>query len=157
MSSKRILILVAIAAIAAMAVLAVLIPAPAVRKNIGNAELTQLQASGVLLVDVRTAAEYASGHIAAAINVPLDQLAATSVGWNKTQPVIVYCATGARSAQASDVLAGEGFRTIYNLTAGIAAWDGAVVGGQAVAAIPTGAGTVKTSGKPIFIEFSTST
>jgi len=155
--NRKILIGVIIAAVAVLAALAVTMPAAAIRKDIGNDELVQLQRSGALLVDVRTTAEFAAGHITSAINVPLDQVAATSASWNKSQPVIVYCATGARSAQAADLLAGEGFTKIYNLKAGIVAWTGAVVKGQAQATAPSGPGAVKTAGKPLFIEFSTST
>ena len=152
---KKLLIAILLAAVAAIVVLAVAMPAPALRENIGNERLTALQSAGALLVDVRTNQEFASGHIASAINAPLDQLQEIAGAWNKSQPVIVYCATGARSAQAADVLAGAGFKKVYNLTAGVVAWNGPLVSGQAVASAPTG--PVKTSGKPLFIEFSTST
>lgn len=155
--NRKLLIGALVAAIAVLAVLAVTMPAAAVRKDISNEELTQLQQSGALLVDVRTTAEFASGHINSAINIPVDQVAAASAGWNKTRPVIVYCATGARSAQAADILAGEGFTKVYNLKAGIVAWNGAVVSGQSQASAPSAPSSVKTSGKPLFIEFATST
>ncbi|HEY5506292.1 MAG TPA: rhodanese-like domain-containing protein [Coriobacteriia bacterium] len=156
---KKLLIAILLAAVAAIAVLAVAMPAPALRENIGNDRLVALQKAGALLVDVRTNQEFAAGHIASAINVPLDQLQETAGSWSKSQPVIVYCATGARSAQAADVLAGAGFKKVYDLTAGIVAWNGAVVTGQGapVATAPSGAVAIKTAGKPVFIEFATST
>ena len=139
------------------AVLALTMPAPAVNKNISNEELLQLQNGGALVVDVRTQSEFASGHIPSAENVPLDQLQATAASWGKDQPVVVYCATGARSANAAAYLVGQGFRKVYNLEKGIAAWNGQVVGGQGTSSVPSGPGAVKTSGKPLFIDFSSST
>jgi rhodanese-related sulfurtransferase len=156
---KKLLIATLLVAVAAIAVLAVAMPAPALRENVGNDQLVALQKAGALLVDVRTNKEFATGHIASAINVPLDQLQETAGSWTKSQPVIVYCATGARSAQAADVLAAAGFKKVYNLTSGLVAWNGAVVTGQGapVATSPSGAGAVRTAGKPVFIEFATST
>jgi len=152
---KKLLITILVVAIAAIGVLAIAMPAPALRENITNDRLTALQSAGALLVDVRTNQEFASGHITGAVNAPLDQLQEIAGAWNKSQPVIVYCATGARSAEAADVLAGAGFKKVYNLTQGIVAWSGPVVGGQSAGTAQSG--PVKTSGKPLFIEFSTST
>jgi phage shock protein E len=157
MSTKTVLwFVIAVLVIAAGAAL-VAMPAPAVNKTIGNAELTQLQSGGATVVDVRTAAEYQSGHIPGSLNVPLDTLQQVSTAWSKDQPVVVYCATGARSAQAASYLAGAGFRKVYNLDKGIAAWTGATEGGQSSGPLPTGAGVVQTNGKPVFIDFSGST
>lgn len=138
-------------------VLVLTMPAPAVNKNIANDELTQLQAGGALVVDVRTPSEFASGHIPSAVNVPLDQLQTAAASWGKDQPIVVYCATGARSANAAAYLAGQGFRKVYNLEKGIVTWNGQVVGGQSASSVPSGPGAVKTSGKPLFIDFSSST
>lgn len=132
-------------------------PAPAVMKLINGQELVQLETTGAWVIDVRSNSEYISGHLPNSLNVPLDQLAQASSTWAKTQPVIVYCATGARSAEAASYLASQGFRKVYDLDKGIAAWTDQVVGGQAATPLPTGAGVVKTSGKPIFIDFASST
>ncbi len=139
------------------AAIALATPAPAVNKNIGNAELVALQKAGAPVVDVRTQSEYASGHISAAVNVPLDQLPAASASWNKALPVVVYCATGARSANAAAYLSSHGFRKVYNLQNGIASWTGQVVGGQGAGSVPSGPGVVKTDDKPVFIDFASST
>ena len=131
-------------------------PVPAVNKLIKGQELAQLQTAGAWVIDVRSNSEYISGHLPNSLNVPLDQLAQVSSTWAKTQPVIVYCATGARSAEAATYLAAQGFRKVYDLDKGIAAWTGQVVGGQDTSALPTGTGVVKTSGKPLFIDFASS-
>jgi rhodanese-related sulfurtransferase len=132
-------------------------PTPSVNKKITGSELTQLQSAGAWLVDVRTNSEYITGHIPNSLSVPLDQLAQTASGWSKTQPIIVYCATGARSAQAASYLAGQGFKKVYDLNNGIAAWTGPVAGGRPTASAPVGSGTVVTGGKPVFIDFASST
>jgi rhodanese-related sulfurtransferase len=132
--------------------IALMMPAGAVRKDIGNAELTDLQANGARIVDVRGTGEYAMGHIPGAENVPMESLQQTAASWNKDQAVVVYCATGSRSLNAAQYLAAQGFRKVYNLTAGITAWNGQVTkdAAPAVAAIKTG-------GKPIFIDFYSDT
>lgn len=155
--NKKTALWVVIGLMAVAAVLALTIPAPAINKNIDSAQLQQLQSSGASVVDVRTASEYAAGHIPSATNVPLDQLQTTAGTWNKDQPIVVYCATGARSANAAAYLVAQGFRKVYNLEKGIASWTGQVVGGQGPGAIPSGPGAVQTAGKPVFIDFASST
>lgn len=132
--------------------LALVRPAPAVREDIGNQRLRDLQASGARVVDVRTPGEYALGHIPGAQNVPVEQIATGAQGWDKALAVVVYCATGARSANAAGWLAANGFTKVYNLKAGIAAWDG-----QVTKDVATGATGVKTDGKPILIDFYSDT
>lgn len=53
---------------------------------------------GHLLIDVRTPAEFASGHIAGAVNIPVDELASRLSEVPQGQPVVVYCRSGNRSA-----------------------------------------------------------
>lgn len=132
-------------------------PTPSVNKKVTGPELAQLQKAGAWVVDVRTNSEFIAGHIPNSLNVPLDQLAQTASGWSKTQPVVVYCATGARSAQASSYLVTQGFKKVYDLSNGATSWTGPVAGGQAKTSIPTGQGVVKTAGKPVFIDFASST
>lgn len=79
----------------------------------------------VQLIDVRTAAEYAAGHIAKSHNVDIG-----SEYWNsemakfdKSKPVLVYCKSGGRSADAVEKLVIAGFKTVYNLQGGIMKWQ----------------------------------
>jgi rhodanese-related sulfurtransferase len=155
--NKKVILWFVIAALVVVGVIVLAMPAPAVQKNIGNDELLQLQGAGATVVDVRTQQEFESGHIPSSANVPLDKLPQASASWDKNAAIVVYCATGARSAEAASILAGEGFRKVYNLEKGVVAWTGELAGGSADVSIPGGAGTVKTNGKPLFIEFSTST
>lgn len=157
--NKKLILWLAVAAIAVVVAVALAMSgqSQAVRKDIAGAELLQLQGSGASIVDVRTPPEFEAGHIASAINAPVDQLQMVSPAWDKNRPVVVYCATGARSAEAATYLAGAGFKKVYDLTGGLVTWTGELVSGKATAAAPSGAGAVKTAGKPVFIEFATST
>lgn len=75
-----------------------------------------------LLVDVRTPEEFAEGHIAGAVNISLQTLSERLNEIPRDQPVVVYCRSGNRSAQASQILAQAGYTTIYDL-GGIIAWQ----------------------------------
>lgn len=78
----------------------------------------------VQLLDVRTEAEYAEGHIdgAALDDVKRDDfLLVAKDQLGKEQPVAVYCRSGKRSAKAAEQLAAEGYR-VTNLKGGIMAW-----------------------------------
>lgn len=66
-------------------------------------------AAGALLLDVRTPAEFAQGHIEGARNVPLDQLDQQVAMLPREVPVVVYCASGRRSDAAARRLATAGF------------------------------------------------
>lgn len=62
-------------------------------------------AQGARVIDVRTPAEYASGHFDGAKNIPLAELRArvSEIG-EKQKSIVVYCASGMRSAQAAKIL-----------------------------------------------------
>lgn len=130
-------------------------PATAGVTEVGNAELSKLQADGVPIVDVRTPSEFSASHIPGSVNVPMDQLDAASATWNPNEPILLYCATGARSSNAAELLKARGFSKVYNLTAGIVAWDGPTENGagQDAAQAPSTI-DVETNGKPIFIDFA---
>jgi len=155
---KRVLIWLIAAIVVAALLLAVTTPAASVRARVDSAELIRLQGSGVMVVDVRTPSEYASGHIPGALNVPVDQLPQTSATWSKDRAVAVYCATGARSANAASYLAGQGFTKVYDLASGMGSWTGSVEAGsgQGSGSLAAAAGQVKTNGKPVFIDFASS-
>lgn len=81
---------------------------------------------GALLLDVRTAQEYAGGHIPGSVNIPLQELErAKSVIPTKDTPVFVHCLSGARSRQAAAELKHMGYSNVQNI-GGISAWRGEV-------------------------------
>lgn len=122
--------------------------------DVTNQQLRDVVAKGARLIDVRTPAEFAGGHIDGAENVPIDTVPTASGGWDKTAAVALYCATGARSLNAYEYLKAQGFTHVYNLTDGIASWDGKTVAGAA-----SGGGTAvfPATGKPTLYDFATST
>lgn len=77
--------------------------------------------SSHLLVDVRTPEEFATGHIAGAVNIPVDDLAGRLAEVPSDRPIVVYCGSGNRSARASVILAEAGYTPIYDL-GGLNAW-----------------------------------
>lgn len=96
---------------------------------------TKVETDTVQLLDVRTAAEFGSGHIKNAMladwNTP-DEFNRRTEYLDKTRPVYVYCLSGGRSAAAAKKLRGSGF-TVYELVGGIKSWkmENLPVDGQA--------------------------
>ena len=81
-----------------------------------------------IILDVRTAGEYAGGHIPNAINVPNESINTTPPKElpDKGQRIFVYCRSGARSMQAAQKLANMGYTNIVEM-GGIKDWHGDVV------------------------------
>jgi len=75
-----------------------------------------------VVVDVRTTREWREGHIDGAVNLPLSQLAEHRRELPSNRQVIVYCASGYRSAIATSLLRREGLPNVANLVGGLAAW-----------------------------------
>ncbi|OBQ52711.1 rhodanese-like domain-containing protein [Halodesulfovibrio spirochaetisodalis] len=78
----------------------------------------------IQLVDVRQPAEYDDGHIAGAKHIPLGELLDRATELDKAKPVMVYCAIGGRSRVAAQLLSGQEFHQVYNLTGGFNIWEG---------------------------------
>jgi rhodanese-related sulfurtransferase len=94
------------------------------RLTIGQlAELRGLEPD-LQLVDVRAAAETASGTLSGAVEIPLAVLADSLDALDRDLPVVAYCASGYRSQVAASVLAAAGFRDVSDLLGGYGAWDG---------------------------------
>jgi phage shock protein E len=71
---------------------------------------------GGLLLDVRTSGEYNGGHIDGALNIPVGDLQSRlgELG-SKDRAIVVYCASGGRSARASKMLRAKGFNEVHDL------------------------------------------
>lgn len=74
------------------------------------------------LIDVRTEAEVARGVIDGAIHIPLHLLPLRADEIPQDRPVVMYCNSGARSAQACAFMAAKGYKNMHNLAGGILAW-----------------------------------
>ncbi|MFW5740969.1 MAG: rhodanese-like domain-containing protein, partial [Myxococcota bacterium] len=79
-------------------------------------EIAEALHGGAKLVDVRTAMEFSSGHLPGADNRPLGSFDGRSgeLG-DKARPVVVYCASGTRSAHAARQLRRAGYEKVLDL------------------------------------------
>lgn len=66
--------------------------------------ITNAIRGGAFLVDVRTPAEFASGSVQGAVNIPLDQVQARISEFKGKKDIIVFCRSGNRSSQAKSIL-----------------------------------------------------
>lgn len=98
--------------------------------TINAEEVMEMMDSGdeFVLVDVRTQEEYDEGHIDGAQLLPLNQLEVLSEEHltDKEATILVYCRTGNRSAQASQILVDLGYENVYDF-GGIVDWPGEIV------------------------------
>lgn len=91
-----------------------------------------MDAGGVVVVDVRTATEYAEKHIPGAVNIPNEDIGTQQPAGldDLEETLIVYCRTGVRSKQAADKLVEMGYRNVYDM-GGIVDWPYDTVSGSA--------------------------
>jgi rhodanese-related sulfurtransferase len=77
-----------------------------------------------VVIDVCGADEFAQSHIKGAVNVPLDELEARldKAVKNKSTPVIMVCAAGARSKRAQAIAQKLGYEKVHSLHGGLKAW-----------------------------------
>lgn len=76
----------------------------------GNEKARQMVAQGALLLDVRTPAEFAGGHVQGAVNIPVQELGQRMRELGPTKrPVVVYCRSGGRSATATAMMRSAGY------------------------------------------------
>ena len=77
-----------------------------------------------LVIDVCGADEFAAGHVKGALHVPLNELATRleGVAKNKSQPLIMVCASGMRSKRAQATAQKLGYEKVHSLQGGLAAW-----------------------------------
>lgn len=97
-------------------------------RNIDVAEWETLRKDPkVVVLDVRTAEEFADGHMQGAINLDIrgGKFAETLAGLDKSKTYLVHCAVGGRSAKACGQMDGLKFEKVLNLSGGITAWEAA--------------------------------
>ncbi|HEY8070050.1 MAG TPA: rhodanese-like domain-containing protein [Burkholderiales bacterium] len=104
---------------------------PLLRKGAGGPWVNTLEAtqlinrSDALVVDLRSAEDYAKGHILGAKSLPLADLErrAGELEKHKSKPVIVHCGDGNRAGGGVAALRKLGFGSVSNLSGGYAAWQ----------------------------------
>jgi len=71
--------------------------------------------SGAKIIDVRTSEEFNEEHYPNALNIPVDQIRQRLVEFGeKNGPIVLYCASGARSAFAARMLKSAGYTNVIN-------------------------------------------
>jgi rhodanese-related sulfurtransferase len=94
-------------------------------ENLSGAEFKSkyTETTGAVLVDVRTAGEFASGTIKGAKNIDFmsSSFKEQFAKLDKAKAYFLFCRSGNRSGQACSVLAKEGYK-VYNLNGGVGAW-----------------------------------
>lgn len=101
------------AAVAAIGLIAWAMSSRRMERDAGIPELVQ---AGALIIDTRTPQEFSSGHVQGAINLPYDQIAERIAAHaaDKSQPIVVYCQSGRRSAIAKATLEKSGYTQVVN-------------------------------------------
>lgn len=67
-----------------------------------------------MIVDVRTRAEYSGGHVAGSVNIPLQELPEKINELMDTETLVFCCASGGRSGMATQMLAENGHKNVFN-------------------------------------------
>jgi rhodanese-related sulfurtransferase len=93
-------------------------------QSVGPMDAVRLLNQGALLLDVRTRAEFDSGHVLDARHLPQDEIAqgAETLKKYRDKVVVACCESGMRSGAAARVLRAQGFTRVVNLQGGLAAW-----------------------------------
>jgi len=82
----------------------------------------------ILLLDVRTSAEYKEGHISGAMLIPDYEIdASLGILGNKNSTIIVYCGSGGRSKRVVEKLRRYGYINSYSMIGGISEWEYGIV------------------------------
>jgi len=76
----------------------------------------------LVVLDVRTQAEYDDGHIEGAILIPVDEIADRLGELSKDDEILVYCRSGNRSGTAVGIMEEAGFSKIYHMNEGMNGW-----------------------------------
>ena len=78
----------------------------------------------ITIVDVRTTEEYKKGHLDGSLLLPVDAVLeqVASLLRDKKKKLYVYCLSGSRSMQATDILLKLGYMKVFNMTSGLLAW-----------------------------------
>ena len=81
--------------------------------------------SNITILDVRTAKEFADGHVAGAVNIDVNQtdFAQKIDELDRSKTYIVYCRSGRRSRKAVGIMAAKGFKNLYNVSDGFVGWN----------------------------------
>lgn len=101
-------------------------PLPAAAKNVGVDEFARLREStNAVVLDVRTAREFSTGHIPGAVNLDVNapDFEKKAAALDKSKSYLVHCAAGVRSAQAVVIMDKLKLTNLVNLDVGFKGWE----------------------------------
>ena len=80
-------------------------------------DVSGIDMTNAVILDVRTPTEFAEGHVNGAINIPVQSLQQESLETiaTKERPIVVYCRSGARASSARQTLTSWGYKNVFNL------------------------------------------
>jgi rhodanese-related sulfurtransferase len=77
----------------------------------------------LVVIDVRSADEFAKGHVPGAVNIPHDQIASRLAEVPKDKDVVLYCHSGRRAGLAATVLKDNGYTRLSHLEGDMVGWQ----------------------------------
>ena len=92
--------------------------------DVGPQDAVRIINNGAAVVDVRSADQFAAGHLLNALNVPAGEISEASESLKKyrDKPIVVYCQSGMQSGQAAQALKSAGFEQVVRLKGGLHNW-----------------------------------
>ena len=99
---------------------------PATGRHMAASEFsTAMKTPGTVVLDVRTPAEFATGHLPQAQNIDFEasDFATRIAALDKNTTYAIYCRSGNRSGAAMEQMAAASFTHVYDLAGGIGAWQ----------------------------------
>ena len=99
---------------------------PATGQHLTASEFsTAMKTPGTVVLDVRTPAEFATGHLPKAQNIDFEasDFATRIAALDKNTTYAIYCRSGSRSGAAMEQMAAASFTHVYDLAGGIGAWQ----------------------------------
>jgi rhodanese-related sulfurtransferase len=118
------IVLIAIAFVSGAMLLWPMLARQAAGPSLDNLGATRLiNDTGAVVLDVRPAAEFDTGHLPGARNIPVTEFDKRAGEVPAGKPVIVCCASGANSARVAASLRKAGRQDVFNLSGGLRAWS----------------------------------
>ena len=94
-------------------------------KSLSAAEYMHMRNKPHTLLDVRQQHEWDAIRATTAVHIPLGEIKERMHEVEKEKPVVVICASGARSSMVATALANSGYSEVYNFSGGMGAWSSA--------------------------------
>jgi rhodanese-related sulfurtransferase len=90
-----------------------------------TAAIRMMNSNDAMVLDVREAADFSSGHLKNAKNIPISSLhdKLGELSGYQSKPILAYCRSGNASGKACRLLKKSGFTDVYNISGGIAGWQ----------------------------------